>query len=647
MTHSIRCLVLLFVLVCVAVPAFAQFTGPNFSARPAPPDISGQWRRLTDHEDARERGPGPEIGEYWGVPLNDAARMAADTYSASWLSTSQELQCRPHPVGYEPVSPLSIHIWIDLNPVTREPHAYRIQSYINGDRLVYLDGRPRPSDIAFHTWEGFSTGKWDGDTLTITTTHMKESFIRRNGIPASFRRTVTEHVSLDEPYLTWVVIVNDPDYLTEPFIRSGTFVRAPNEKVGNYPCAPQPEDYVPGRRTDFVPHYLPGANPALTEQAFKFKVPVEGTRGGAETLYPEYAEKLKTMSAPTAQYQLKPEYKDGSTRIAELASARPEPPPDYARAQVRVAHVQGSIYLLEGAGGNIALSAGPDGVIMVDTGVAQMSEKVLAAIHQLSQQFRPPAPESGASRYASPWMVEHSLPPTTIRAIINTSIDPDHMGGNANIAFSPLFRPAGTEGGDQSMSEIIVGYDIILQRLLALDGTPNAVPTRAMPTNTYFAQKYRFHRYLNGDGIEVIHAPNAYTDGDSLVYFRNSNVIVTGDIFNGDTYPVIDVEKGGNVQGIIDALIRISDIGQPDEYWQGGTMIIPGHGRICDLADIGYYRDMVIVVRDRIQDMINKGMTLEQVRAAQPTMDFDPLFGRKSGATAKFVEGVYRSLKRP
>ena len=166
-------LILLFALISIHAPAFAQFDRPNFSARVAPHDISGQWRRLTDHEDARERGPGPEIGEYWGIPLNDAARMSADTYNASWLSTSLELQCRSHPVGYEPVSPLSIHIWKELNPATRDTYAYRIQSYINGDRMVYTDGRPHPSDIAAHTWEGFSTGHWDGDTLTVATTHLK------------------------------------------------------------------------------------------------------------------------------------------------------------------------------------------------------------------------------------------------------------------------------------------------------------------------------------------------------------------------------------------------------------------------------------------------------------------------------------------
>jgi glyoxylase-like metal-dependent hydrolase (beta-lactamase superfamily II) len=165
-----------------------------------------------------------------------------------------------------------------------------------------------------------------------------------------------------------------------------------------------------------------------------------------------------------------------------------------------------------------------------------------------------------------------------------------------------------------------------------------------MPTTSYFSDGYRLHRFFNGEGIEVIHVPNAHTDGDSIVYFRNSDVIVTGAIFNADTYPVIDVDRGGSIQGVIDALVRITELAYPEYMGQGGTMIVPGSGRICDVADAGYYRDMMIVIRDRVRDMIEKGMTLDQVKAAKPTMDYDPLFGREKGATARFVESVYRSL---
>jgi glyoxylase-like metal-dependent hydrolase (beta-lactamase superfamily II) len=621
---------------------FAQGGGPQ-----VPPDLVGEWRRLTNHEDAHERGPGPDPGEYWGLPLNDAARMRADTYNASWISTSPELQCRPHPTGYQQLGPDVMRIEKEINPLTRELVAYGILfQRTPGIRMVYLDGRPHPSEYAAHTWEGFSTGTWDGDTLTISATHLKESFIRRNGVQGSFRRTVTEHVSLDEPYLTWILIVNDPDYLTAPLIRSVTFVRNPTGQVPVYPCSPQLEDYKPDRVKDYVPHYLPGTNPYLSEVPVKYQVPIEGVRGGAETEYPEFQPKVKALSAPAAQFTLKPEYKDASTRIAELADAQPRREPNWNDQKVDLQHVQGNVYLLGGAGGNIALSAGEDGVVMIDSGVAQMSEKVLGAIQDVAQ--RPGIPltrSSRASYFASTWQSTHTTAPAAIRMIINTSADSDHTGGNDKIAGSKIFHPIGVEGGDQSGSEVIVAHENVLQRMDALNSAkPDTVPARALPTTTYFSERYRLHRFVNGEGVEVIHLPNAHSDGDSMVYFRGSDVIVAGDAFNSDTYPDIDVEHGGSIQGVIDALIRITDLAYPEYMGQGGTMIIPGHGHISDIADAGYYRDMLIIVRDRVQDMIKKGMALQQIKAAKPTMDYDPLFGRQPGATAKFVEAVYRSL---
>jgi len=633
---------LLLVMPLAGASAFAQGGGPA-----VPPDLVGEWRRLTNHEDAHERGPGPDPGEYWGLPLNDAARMRADTYNASWVSTSPELQCRPHPTGYQQLGPDVMRIEKEINPLTRELVAYRVLfQRTSGVRMVYLDGRPHPSGYAAHTWEGFSTGKWDGDTLTIFSTHLKESFIRRNGVQGSFRRTVTEHVSLDEPYITWILIVEDPDYLTAPLIRSVTFVRNPTGQVPVYPCSPQLEDYRPDRVKDYVPHYLPGTNPYLTEVPFKYQVPLDGVRGGAETMYPEYQAKVKGLSPPAAQFTLKPEYKDASTRIAELADAQPRREPKWESQQVELLHVQGNVYLMGGAGSNIALSAGGDGVVMVDSGVPQMTDKVLAAIQQVAERPNIPLMRSStASYFASTWQSTHTVAPAAIRMIINTSIESDHTGGNDKVAGSSMFHPIGIEGADQSGSEVIIAHENVLQGMLALnDAKPGTIPARALPINTYFADRYRLHRFVNGEGVEVIHLPNAHSDGDSMVYFRGSDVIVTGDVFNSDSYPVIDVERGGTIQGVIDALIRITDLAYPEYMGQGGTMIIPGRGHICDVADAGYYRDMLIIVRDRIRDMVQKNMTLEQVKAAKPTMDYDPLFGRQPGTTAKFVEAVYRSL---
>jgi glyoxylase-like metal-dependent hydrolase (beta-lactamase superfamily II) len=392
---------------------------------------------------------------------------------------------------------------------------------------------------------------------------------------------------------------------------------------------------------DRVPNWLAGTNPYLTEVAFKFKFPLEGVRGGAATLYPEFAVKLKSMSPPSAQSVLKPEYKDESTKIAERADAQPRRPPNYDAAAIEVLHVNRNVYMLAGAGANIAVSIGKDGVVMVDTGIAQMTAKVLAAVQKLTQQFVPPPASFSATGLASTWQIEHSTAPTVVRLIINTSLDAEHLGGNDKIVLSPFFHPMTSDLSNNSGTEMILAHENVLRRVQEM----KSIPQHAMPSNTYFSDRYRIHRFVNGEGIEVFHLPNAHTDGDSMVWFRTSDVIATGEVFNSDTYPVIDVDKGGSIQGVIDGLIRITDMMYPEDMSQGGTMVIPGHGRICDVADVGLYRDMMIVIRDRVRDMIRRGMSLQQVKAAKPTMDYDPLFGREPGATAQFVEAVYRSLK--
>jgi glyoxylase-like metal-dependent hydrolase (beta-lactamase superfamily II) len=171
-------------------------------------------------------------------------------------------------------------------------------------------------------------------------------------------------------------------------------------------------------------------------------------------------------------------------------------------------------------------------------------------------------------------------------------------------------------------------------------------PTVAWPSETFSNKQKTL--YLNNEGIQVIGQPAAHTDGDSIVFFRRSDVIVTGDVFDITRFPVIDVERGGSIQGELDALNHLIDLAIPSiplPWKEGGTQIIPGHGRICEQAELVEYRDMVAIIRDRIQEMIKSGMTLEQVRAASPTKGYNGRYGADPATTDKFVEAVYRNLK--
>ncbi len=628
-------LVLLF--ATSALPVFAQ----GGKGEGSPIDLSGTWRKVS-HEDVHDRGSGPDPGEYWGLPVNDAARMRADTYNEEWVSTSYILQCRPHPVNYQPLGPDPMRISKEENPINRQLVAYRV-SYDEtpGDRMIWLDVRPHPSPYALHTWEGFSTGKWEGDSLTINSTHIKEGFTRRNGVPASFRTTVVEHVSLDEPYLTWVVTTYDPDYLTEPLVRSVTYMRAPTVQIPPYPCSAQQEEVGTDADKYRVPHYLTGENPFLSEVAIKYSFSLEGVRGGAETTYPEWRAKGTALKPPTGQINgqapLKPVYSDESTKVAERSAAQAQLAPKYDK--VELLHVAGNVFMIAGAGGNIALSVGGDGVLMIDTGAEQATDKVLAAVTEVTKSLRPEERPDSASPYASSWQATHSWQPTSIRAIINTSASPERIGGNEKIRNSNLFRPLGVLGEEEQGAETILAQENVMKRMIAAKA-----PEDAVPTNTYFSQKYTLHRFFNNQAVQLLHMANGVTDGDSAVWLRRSDVIVTGDLYNSDMYPPIDVDKGGSIQGVIAGLSKLADMCVTEYMSQGGTMVIPGHGWLGDAADLGYYRDMLVIIRDRVQSMVDKKMTLAQVKAAKPTMDYDPEFGRQPGVTNQFIEAVYRSL---
>jgi len=280
--------------------------------------------------------------------------------------------------------------------------------------------------------------------------------------------------------------------------------------------------------------------------------------------------------------------------------------------QLTMAPVQGNVYLLMGDGGNITVQVGKDGVMLVDTGFAPLAPKAIAEIRKLS---------------AGP-----------IRWIVNTHVHTDHTGGNAEMAKLGMTH-------ESIGPPRIVAQSNVLNRMSGPQpGNQPKIPEAAWPNDEYFVPSKDF--FFNGEAVAVYHVPDAHTDGDSIVFFRRSDVLSAGDVFLPAIYPIIDLDRGGSVQGEIDALNKIIDITVPAKYQEGGTIVIPGHGRLCDEADVVEYRNMLTVVRDRFKDMIHKGMTLEQVKAAKPTLDYDTQYGATTGfwTTDMFIEAVYKSL---
>ena len=274
----------LLLLAGAATPAAAQV------------DFSGEWAPRM-WEDQPERVPGPELGDFLGVPVNDAARLRAESWDAS-IQTLPEWQCRPHSADYIWRGPSNLRISKEIDPVSRELVAYHAEWLRSVDRAIYLDGRPHPPDGALHTWAGFSTARWEGDMLTVTVTHLKEGYLRRNGLPRSDKATLTEHWIRNGNFLTVMTIVTDPVYLTEPFVRTTDYELNLAQNIPPYPCGiVQEVDRPEGE----IPHFLPGTNPYMTEFAIRHALPVEATRGGAATMYPEFMQKMRTLPPARAE----------------------------------------------------------------------------------------------------------------------------------------------------------------------------------------------------------------------------------------------------------------------------------------------------------------------------------------------------------
>lgn len=306
--------------------------------------------------------------------------------------------------------------------------------------------------------------------------------------------------------------------------------------------------------------------------------------------------------------------------FASAWSGQAQAQQNFDDVEIHTLKVRDNIYMLVGAGGNITVQIGDDGVFLVDTMFAPLSGKIVAAIHELTDK--------------------------PIRYIVDTHHHADHIGGNENLRVAgatviggnmPGAVPYAGEGAQ------IIAHENVLLRLSLLTGD-EAVPSTMWPTNSFFGDEKRM--YYNGEGIRIIHQPPAHTDGDVLVFFRKSDVVSVGDVFSTTGWPVIDRSAGGTYLGLIEALDNVVDLIIPVYGQDGGTLVIPGHGRLSGLGDVLDYREMVIVIHDRLRAMIDAGMTLEQIKAAQPARDYEPVYGSSTSfwTTDQFIEAAYASL---
>ncbi|HUQ51314.1 MAG TPA: hypothetical protein VM692_03770 [Gammaproteobacteria bacterium] len=313
--------------------------------------------------------------------------------------------------------------------------------------------------------------------------------------------------------------------------------------------------------------------------------------------------------------------------------------------------VRKNLWMLVGAGTNIAASVGPDGVLLVNAGNAQSSARVVTAVKDLQTQLNAfgfldvNTPQRGGAETRSRFPVNSHPPPKPVRYIIDTSSLPHSIGGNQAVAASGVTYTGGNVAGtiaDSSEGAAVLAHENVLNRMVQADA-----PFAALPTETYFTGEYKVSTFFNDEGVQIMHAPNAATDGDSWVYFRGSDVIAAGDLVNMDSFPIIDVEAGGSINGVLDGLNAILKLAIPEFRTEGGTMIVPGHGRLADSADVGYYRDMLTIIRDQVKALIDEGLTLEQVKERRPTFGYEARFGKNTGTwtTDMFIEAVYRSLK--
>ena len=298
--------------------------------------------------------------------------------------------------------------------------------------------------------------------------------------------------------------------------------------------------------------------------------------------------------------------------------------PDFSNVEMHSLHVQGNVWMIVGGPFNAAVSIGNDGVLVVDTMVEPLADKFLAEIRKLAGD-------------------------KPIRYVINTHFHADHTGGNAKVIPAGQSIVAGNFAAQvgaaaANQANVIAHENTQIRMMTDLKPAP---PFIAMPTDTFFTDAKDL--YFNGEAVQILHQPSAHTDGDVIVFFRKSDVIVAGDVYINTTFPIVQLDQGGSFRGIIDALNRIIDLTVPAEKQEAGTYVIPGHGHLADEADVVEYRDMNTILRDRFLDAIKKGMTLDQLKASRPVRDYEGRYGATSGfwTSDNFIEAVYRSLSQP
>jgi glyoxylase-like metal-dependent hydrolase (beta-lactamase superfamily II) len=599
----------LTVMVGLLVVAMIDVRGQAPTSAPAPGfDLSGYWSPVL-HEDGMDRGAGPEIGDYGGIPINEAGRLFALSYDPSRL-TLRHHQCDGYVAPYQMRALGNSRAWEERDPKTQRLVAIHwFSQTFEGKRTIWMDGRPHPPAYASHSWMGFSTGRFVGNALEVRTTHLKQGWYRRNGTPESDQATLVEFFVRHGDRLTHTVVVSDPIYLEEPLVTTSDFYRQPTDHQNwLFPC--DDGEQVLGRPPDDVPNYLFGQNPFVKEYRTKYKLAAVGHLGGAASIQPEI---VSTLVAAKDDVSLERPSRGAPT----TSRAAPTEPTD---GEIHILPVRANVYMLVGAAGNIVVQVGNEGVFVVDTGNGSRADKTLAAIRTLSDK--------------------------PVQFIANTSFLPDRTGGNEvlrNAGADPSVRGTffSLQFRDAGIGATIMAHQNVQNRLNA-----SKRPADALPTDTFLEERRRtFH---NDDAIEMLWQPNAITDGDSVVHFRRADVIVTGDIFTTTQYPFIDVANGGTVDGEIRALNQILERTVFEHQGQGGTLVVPGHGYLSDEHEVVEYRDMVAIVRDRVRALVRAGATLEQVKAARPTADYDTRYGATAGSwtTDMFLEAVYRTIRR-